>query len=61
MFTACFQTVLYFFRYTKSVCLKLQSSTLDIVQGLEMVTHTMSILESARVDSAEFVLVFTEM
>ena len=60
-FIACFQTVLHFFGYIRGLSSKLQGSTLDIVQGFEMVTHVQTLLTSFRTDDIELDNVYTRM
>ena len=60
-FIACFQTVNNFFGYTKGLSCKLQGSTLDVIQGYEMIKLIASVLANARSDEAEYNVVFETM
>lgn len=64
VFVVAFQVVRHFFRYIKGLSTKLQGSTLDVIQGYDMVTNVTEVLNSARVDDKEWAEVFqraTEM
>ena len=43
-----FQTVCYVFMFTKGLSEKLQGSSLDIVEGFNMIAHKRSLLSSLR-------------
>ena len=60
-FIACFQTVNHFFGYTKGLSCKLQGSTLDVIQGYEMIKIIRSVLANARSDEVEYDVVFEKM
>ena len=57
-FIASFQTVLYFFGYTKGLSKKLQGSSIDIVDGYGMVDTVKTVLSNARQDDSVFYVVF---
>ena len=57
----CIQTAIHFFGYTKGLCVKLQGSTLDIVQAYTMINNVKSVLTSARSDDKECDIVYTKM
>ena len=58
---ACFQTSIHFFGNTKGLCVKLQGSTLDIVQAYTMINNVKSVLTSARSDDEECDIMYTKM
>ena len=58
VFVVAFQVVRHFFRYIKGLSTKLQGSTLDVIQGYDMVTNVTEVLNSARVDDKEWAEVF---
>ena len=60
-FIIAFQSVLYFFGFTKGLSEKLQGSPLDIVEGYNMIAHKRSLLFSLRKNvDEEFEFVFNK-
>jgi len=47
-FIVCFQVILHMFGYIKGLSMKLQGSSLDIIQGYEMISQVKSMLKDAR-------------
>ena len=58
VFIVAFQVVRHFFGYIKGLSTKLQGSTLDVIQGYEMVSSVIEVLKSARVCENEWAGVF---
>src|SRR5688572_19482417 len=57
-FIVSFHIVRHFFCYVKGLSAKLQGSTLDVIQGYEMVTSDRAALNNARQDDSEWEHVF---
>jgi hypothetical protein len=57
-FIVSFHIVRHFFGYVKGLSAKLQGSTLDVIQGYEMVTSVRAALNNARQDDSEWEHVF---
>src|SRR5688572_10260807 len=53
-FIVSFHIVRHFFGYVKGLSAKLQGSTLDVIQGYEMVTSVRAALNNARQDDSEW-------
>ncbi len=60
MFIVCFQVVYHFFGYIRGFSIKLQGSTLDILQGYNMAENVKMVLSDARKNDTEYDGVFSK-
>ncbi len=60
-FIASFQIALHMFGYFKGLTTKLQGSTLDIIQGYEMVDNVKSLMSTIRTEESEYEDIFLKI